>query len=91
MTVLENGQYYQVRIITHLQESHCSLEAVDSMLPATTALPDSPTPLFEGQIPDLLTAMVSGTVGTWHPGHALYCLWRWAWRRWPHTGVWSAT
>ena len=33
---------------------------------------------------------MSGTVGTWHPGHALYCLWRWARRRWPHTRVWSA-
>ena len=61
------------------------------MLLATTALPDSPTPLLEGQPPDPLTAIVSGTVGTWHPGHALYYLWRWARRRWPHTRVWSAT
>ena len=44
MIVFENGHYYQVRIILHPQESHWSLEAVDSMLPATTALPDSPTP-----------------------------------------------
>ena len=85
MIVLENGHYYQMRIIPHPQESHWSLEAVDSMLPATTDLPDSPTPLLPGQPPDPLTAIVSGTAGTWHPGHALYCLWRWAQRRWPHT------
>ena len=91
MIVLENGHYYQVRVIPHPQESHWSLEAVDSMLPATTALPDSPTPLLPGQPPDPLTAIVSGTAGTWHPGHALYCLWRWTQRRWPHTRVWSAT
>ena len=91
MIVLENGHYYQVRIIPHPQESHWSLEAVDSMLPATTALPDNPTPLLPGQPPDPLTAIVSGTAGTWHPGHALYCLWRWAQHRCPHTRVWSAT
>ena len=91
MIVLENGHYYQVQIIPHLQESHWSLEAVDSMLPATTALPDSPTPLLNDQPPDPLTAIVSGTAGTWHQGHAVYCLWRWARRRWPHTRVWSAT
>ena len=91
MIVLENGHYYQVRIIPHPQESHWSLEAVDFMPAATTALPDSPTPLLPGQPPDPLTAIVSGTAGTWHPGHALYCLWRWAQRRWPHTRVWSAT
>ena len=89
--VLENGHYYQVRIILHPQESQWSLKAVDSMLPATTALPDSPTPLLPGQPPDPLRAIVSGTAGTKHPGHALYCLWRWAQRRWPHTRVWSAT
>ena len=32
-----------------------------------------------------------GTAGTWHPGHALYCLWPWAHRRWPHNRFWSAT
>ena len=91
MSVLEDGHYYQVRIMPQLQESHWSLEAVNSMLPATTALPDSPTPLLSDQPPDPLTAIVSGTAGTWHPGHALYCLCRWARRRWPHTRVWSAT
>ena len=91
MIVLENGHYYQVRITPHQQESHWSLEAVDSMLPATPALPDNPTPLLNGQPPDPLTAIVSGTVDTWHPGHALYCLWRWARRRWPHPRVWLAT
>ena len=78
MVVLENRHYYQVRIIPHPQESHPSLEAVDSILPGTTALRDSPTPLLPGQPPDRLMAMVSGTAGTWHRGHALYCLWRWA-------------
>ena len=91
MIVLERGHYYQVRITPHPQESHWSLEAVGSMRPATTALPDSPTPLINSQPPDPLMAIMSGTVGTWHPGHALYCLWRWARRRWPHTRVWSAT
>ena len=91
MTLLENGHYYQVRITAHPQESHWSLEAVDSMLPAAAALPDSPTPLINAQPPDPLTALLSGTVGTWHPGHALYCIWRWARRRWSHTRVWSAT
>ena len=55
------------------------------------ALPDRPNPLLNGHLLDPLTAIVSGTVGTGHPGHALYCLWRWARRRWPHTRVWSAT
>ena len=32
MIVLENGHYYQVRIIPHPQDNHWSLEAVDSML-----------------------------------------------------------
>ena len=90
MIVLENGHYYQVRIILHPQGGHGSLEAVDSMLPATTDLPDSPTPLLQGKPPDPLTAVVSGTAGTRHPGHALYCLWRWAQRRWPHNRAWSA-
>ena len=61
------------------------------MLPATMDLPDSPTPLLPGQPPDPLTAIVSGTAGTWHPGHALYCLLRWAQGCWPHTRAWSAT
>ena len=91
MIVLWNGHHYQVRIIPHPHNSHWSLKAVDSMLPATTALPESPTPLLPGQPPDPLTAIVLGTAGTWHPGHALHFLWRWAQRRWPHTRVWSAT
>ena len=85
MIVLENGHYYQVRIIPHPQRGHWSLKAVDSMLLATTDLPDSPYPLLPGQPPDPLTAVVSGTAGPWHPGHALYRAWRWAQRRWPHT------
>ena len=91
INVLESGHYYQVRITPHPQESHCSLEAVDSMVQATTALLDSPTPLPNNQPPDPLTAILSGTAGTWHPGHALYCLWRWARRRSPHTREWTAT
>ena len=67
------------------------LEAVGSLLQTTTALPDSPTPLLNNQTLDPLTAIVSGTAGTWHPGHALYCLWRWARRRRAHTRVRSAT
>ena len=90
MIVLENGHYYQVRVIQQPQKGHWSLEAVDSMLPTTTDLPDSPNPLLPGQPPDPLTAVVYGTAGTWHPGHALYCLWRWAQRRSPHTRGWSA-
>ena len=76
MIVLENGDHHQVRIIPHPHESHWSLEAVDSMLPATTALPDSPMPLLNDQPLAPLTAIVSGTAGTWHPGRAHYCLWR---------------
>ena len=60
------------------------------MLPANAALPDSPTPLPNDQPPDPLTAIVSGAAGNWHPGHALYCLWRWAQRRWSHTRDWTA-
>ena len=88
--VLENGHYYQVRIIPHPQDNHWSLEAVDSMLRATTDLPDNPAPLLPDQPPDPLTAIVSGTAGTWHPGQALYCRCRWARRRWPLTRAWSA-
>ena len=91
MIVLESGHYYQVRITPHPLESHWSLEAVHSMLPASAALPDGPTPLPRDQVPDPLTAIVLGEAGTWHPGHALYCLWRWAQRRWPHTRNWTAT
>ena len=89
--VLESGHYYQVRFTPQPQESHWSLEAVDSMLLATTALPDSSSPLPNDQPPGPLTAIVSGTAGTWHPGHALYCLWRPARRRWPHTRGRTAT
>ena len=89
--VLEHGYYYQVRIRPHPREHHWSLEAVDTLLPANAALPDSPTRLPNDQPPDPLTAIVSGAAGTWHPGHALYCLWRWAQRRWSHTRGWTAT
>ena len=91
MIVLESGPYYQVRNTPHLQECQWSLEAVDSMLPASAALPDGLTRLPQNQPRDLLTAVVSGETESCHPGHALYCLWRWAQRRWPHTEEWSAT
>ena len=51
MIVFENDHYYQVRIIPHPQDSHRSLEGGDSMLSATTALPDSPTSLLNDQPP----------------------------------------
>ena len=91
MIALESGHYYQVRITPHPQECHWNLEAVDSMLPASTALPDSPTSLPQNQPPDPLTAVVSGEAGSWHPGHALYCLWWGTQRRWPHTRDRTAT
>ena len=78
MIVLESGHYYQVRITAHPQESHWNLEAVDSMLPANTPLLDNPIPLTSRQFPDPLTAI-------------LFCLCRWARRRWPHTRDWTAT
>ena len=89
--LLKSGHYYQVRITPQPQECHWNLEAVDSMLPATAALPDGPTPLPQNQPPDPLTAVMSGEAGSWHPGHALYCLWHWAQRRWPHAKDWTTT
>ena len=89
--VLKGGHYYQVRITPYLQECHWNLEAVNSMLPASADLPDGPTSLPQNQPPDPLTAVVSGEAGSWHPGHALYCLWLWAQRRWRHTKDPSAT
>ena len=91
MIVLESGHFYQVRITPRPQESHWRLEAVDSMLPATTALPDSPTPLPKDQPPHPLTAIVSGAAGTWHPGHALYYPEWWARLRLSQTRDWAAT
>ena len=91
MIVLESGHYYQVRITPHAQECHWNKEAVDSMVPARGALPDGPSPLTQNQFPDPPTAVVSGEAGTWHPGHALYCLWRGAQRRWSHNRDWTAT
>ena len=46
------------------------------MLPRDVGLPDNPTPLLPAHPPDLMTAIMSGADGTWHPGHAFYCLWR---------------
>ena len=91
MIMLQSGHYYQVRITPHPQECHCNLEAVDSMLPTSAALPDGPGPLPQNQPPDPRTAVLSGEAGSWHPRHALYCLWRSAQRRWPHTKDWTGT
>ena len=66
MIVLESGHYYQVRITAHQQECHWNLEAVDSMLPASAALPDGPAPLLGNQPSDPLTAVLSGEAGSWH-------------------------
>ena len=60
MIVFESGHYYQVRITPHPHECHWNLEAVDSMLPASAALPGGPTPLPQNQPPDPLMAVVSG-------------------------------
>ena len=90
MVALESGHYYQVRITPRPQDNHWGLEAANSMLPRDVDLPDGPTPLLPDKPPEHLTAIVSDATGTWHPGHALYCLWRWAQRRWPHTKDWSA-
>ena len=52
MIALESGHYYQVRISPRPQECHWSLEAVDSMLPASAALPECPGPLPRNQPQD---------------------------------------
>ena len=85
--VLESGQYYQVRITPRALERRWDLEA-DSMLPRGMDMPEGPTPLVQGQLPDRLTAMASHMAGTWQPQ---YCLWRWAQRKWQHISEWSAT
>ena len=90
MVVFKSGHYYQVRITPRPLDNHWDLEAADSMLPRDVDLPGGPTPLTPGQPPDLLTAMVSEKAGTWPPGHAVYCLWRWAQQRWLHTKDWTA-
>ena len=53
MIVLETGHYYQVRITPQPQECHWNLQAVDSMLPASAALPDIATacPISSSQTP----------------------------------------
>ena len=91
MVVLENGHYYLVRSTPRPLERRLDLEAVDTMLPRDTDLPDGLNPPLPGQLPDPLTAIVSGRARTWPLGHALYCLWLSAQRRWQHTKEWSAT
>ena len=89
MVVLESGHYYQVRMTPRPLDNNWDLEAADSMLPRDVDLPEGPTPLLLDQPPDRLGAIVSGATGTWHQGHGLYCLWRWAQSRWPRTRDWS--
>ena len=89
MVVLESGHYYQVRITAQLRDNHSDLEATDSMLPRHVDLPDGSAFLLPSQPPDRLTPIMSGAAGTWHQRHALYCLWRQALQRLPHTKDWS--
>ena len=63
MIVLESGHYYQVRI-TRTRRSATGLEAVDSMLPANAALPDSLTPLPSDQPPEFLRPILFRAAGT---------------------------
>ena len=91
MVVWEDGHYYQVRVTPRPLARHGDLEAVTSMLSRGMLLPDGPTPLSQDKPRNPLTTIVSGRAGSWTPGHAHYCLWRWAERRWQHTRDWSAT
>ena len=72
--LLESGRYYQVTITPWPLARHWDMEAVNSMLPRDTALPDGPTTLHPDQPPDPLTTTVLGRTGIWHPGQALYCV-----------------
>ena len=91
MVVLEIRHHYQDEIQPRPLEQRWDSEALHSVLLRDMDLPDGPSPLLPGQPPDPLTAIFSGSAGTWHPGHTLYCLWRWAQRRWQPTKEWSAT
>ena len=83
MGMLENGHCYLAR--------HWDLEAVDSMLGRDILLIDGCTPLPPEQPPHPLTTKVFGTAGSWHRGHAVYCLRWWAQRRWQHDRALLAT
>ena len=50
-----------------------------------------PHPPAKRPAADPPTAIVVGAAGSWHPGHVIYCLWRWAQRRWPHNRDRTAT
>ena len=90
LVVLDVSHDYHLRITARPQERRCDLEAVNSKLPRDAPLLDGPTILRPDQPPDPRTANLSGIAGRWHPGHALYCLPRWAQLRWPHTREYSA-
>ena len=51
MIVLENGHYYQVRIIPHPQDNHWSLEGVDSMLRRPRVCPTTLPPCSQTSPP----------------------------------------
>ena len=88
---MENVHYYQVKITPRPPVRSWDLEAVDSMIARDMDLPDCPRPVPPDGPPDPLTTIVSDRAGTWHPGHALYYLWRQTKPRWQHTKEWSAT
>ena len=49
-----------------------------------------PHPPAQGPAPRPPDGYRAGGGGTWHPSHALYCLWQWVQRRWQHTRDWTA-
>ena len=80
LIMLKPDHYYHVRITAQPEEQCRDLDAVDSMIPRATHLPAEQTTLSPDQ-PEPLTTIVSGQASTWHPGHTLSCLWRWAQQR----------
>ena len=90
LIMLAAGHYYHVRVTPRPEDGRWDLEAVESMIPVTAPLPDAPSTLNPDQPPDPLAAVTSGQAGSWHSGHAFYCLWQWARRWWPDTRPWTA-
>ena len=86
--MLKAGHYYHVRVTARPADGRWDLEGIDSMIIVAAPLPDGPT-LIPGQPPDPLTAITSGQAANCQAGHALYCLWQWARRRWPATRAWT--
>ena len=48
LIMLEAGHYYHVRISPQRADRRWDLEAIDSMIPVATSLPDGPTTLIPG-------------------------------------------